>query len=179
MLREVIGSHRERKNEMTKAREKSDERVVPEDHRKVVPTEVVDRGGKALTRHEQAGQLGLRFGTADSPQGVDVGAAMGQPMPAPHAMPKPKHTKSTRLRPMLLEEVAEEDNLRNAFNRVALNDGAAGPDGKSVSEVRKHLASVIAMLHRTLLKGSYKPGEIRRVWIPKASGGKRGWEFPT
>ena len=164
---------------MTKAREKSDDRVVPEDRRKATPSAEVERGGKAGTQREQAGQLGLRFGTADSPQGDVAGTVMSQLTTVTSAVPKPKSTKSTRLRPMTMEEIAEEENLLRAFKHVASNDGAAGPDGESITEVRKHLDDVIATLHRKLLDETYRVGEIRRVWIPKASGGRRGLGIPN
>ncbi len=53
-----------------------------------------------------------------------------------------------------------------------------GPDRQSVAEVRVHLVDVLTMLHRELLEGSYRPGLIRRVWIPKSGGGERGLGIP-
>jgi group II intron reverse transcriptase/maturase len=34
-------------------------------------------------------------------------------------------------------------------------------------------------LHRALLDGTYQPGDIRRVWIPKPGGGERGLGIPN
>jgi group II intron reverse transcriptase/maturase len=70
-------------------------------------------------------------------------------------------------------------NLRRAFERVADNDGAPGVDRVSVAEVAKHLDDVVAGLHQTLLDGSYQPGLVRRVWIPKSGGGQRGLGIPN
>lgn len=83
------------------------------------------------------------------------------------------------LRPMTMEEVASEDNLLVAFRQVASNDGAAGPDRQSVAVVREHRDEVLGRLRRELLAGSYVPGLIRRVWIPKAGGGERGLGIPN
>jgi len=80
---------------------------------------------------------------------------------------------------MTIEEIANESNLRLAFSRVAANRGAPGPDQQSVAEVRQNLAACLSKLHRGLLDGSYRVGEIRRVWIPKASGGQRGLGIPN
>jgi group II intron reverse transcriptase/maturase len=80
---------------------------------------------------------------------------------------------------MSMEEVASEANLRLAFEKVASNKGAPGPDRQSVAEVREHLDVVIPALHAALLDGSYRPGTIRRVWIPKAGGGERGLGIPN
>jgi RNA-directed DNA polymerase len=45
--------------------------------------------------------------------------------------------------------------------------------------VRKHLDEVIPRLTKALQNESYVPGDIRRVWIPKAGGGQRGLGIPN
>lgn len=159
-------------------REKSDDRVVPKDHRKAVPTDA-GRGGKAVTASEDAGQLALFPGTADSPKGAATEAESGRPASAPRAVPKPRTTRGALPRPMILEEVASLRNLELAFSNVAKNEGAPGPDRVAIAEVREYLDDVMAELHRTLLDGSYRAGLIRRVWIPKAGGGQRGLGIPN
>lgn len=80
---------------------------------------------------------------------------------------------------MVLEEVASIDNLRKAFRQVRRNHGAPGPDGQTVEEVEKDLAIVLPRLQKALLGETYRPGMIRRVWIPKpGSGGQRGLGIP-
>ncbi len=103
---------------MTKGREGSDGRTVPEGRRKAVPI-VTTRGGKATTASESEGQLTLLCETADSPKGDDGGAEAGQPVPATIAVPKSRSTTSTTLPAMTMEEVANEGNLRVAFWKVA------------------------------------------------------------
>ncbi len=81
---------------------------------------------------------------------------------------------------MTIEEVAREENLKEAFEKVASNDGAPGPDRQTIDEVRKHLGTILPALSHGLLEGTYQPGEIRRVWIPKAGGGgERGLGIPN
>jgi RNA-directed DNA polymerase len=94
---------------------------------------------------------------------------------------EPKSAKGTGsdLPPMTMEEIASDANLRVAFRRVAANRGAPGPDRETIAEVREHLDDCLATLHRSLLDGSYRVGDIRRVWIPKANGGKRGLGVPN
>ncbi len=167
---------------MTTRREKSDGRTVPEGHRKAAPTAselARSRGGKATTASQQAGQLGLFRETADSPQGADGGTDAGQPAPAPRAVPKSRSTKGNVLPAMTMEEVSNEENLMGAFQKVASNQGAPGPDRQSIAEVRAHLGTILPALHRELLSGSYRPGDIRRVWIPKSGGGQRGLGIPN
>jgi len=174
----VSGRHQERKNKMSKGREESDGRVVPEGRRKAVRT-VAKRGGKATTAREREGQLGLFRETADSPKGADGGVDAGRPAPAPSAVPKSRKTKRRVPLAMTMEEVASDENLRSAFQAVASNHGAPGPDRQSVEEVREHLDDVLAIVRRELLEGRYRPGLIRRVYIPKAGGGERGLGIPN
>lgn len=132
-----------------------------------------------VTEREEAGQLGLLLGTADNPRGNAADAGGHRCPPEPVAVPKPRSTTRTTLRPRTMEEVADPGNLAEAFERVASNDGAAGPDGKSVAEVHAHLGDVLNRLRRALLDGTYRPGFTRRVWIPKHGGGERGLGIPN
>lgn len=164
------------------ARQKSEDRTVPKGRRKPVPTRSDERleGGKAIPVDERTQQLGLFFGTAEVREAqtarVDGGAGVGLPTPAPRATPKPK-TKEKTAALATMEEVTTR--LAEAFEKVASNKGAAGPDGMSVDEVRAHFSELVPKLKRELLAGTYRPGEIRRVWIPKAGGGQRGLGIPN
>lgn len=160
-------------------RQKSDGRVVPEGRRKPVPPRARE-AGKATTVEQQGGQLELFSGTAEGTEArarvIDGGAVRGAPRSAPRATPKPE-TKRQTVQPVTMEAIAAE--LRDAFHKVAANRGAPGPDRQTVDEVRKHLDVVLARLTTTLLDGSYRAGDIRRVWIPKAGGGERGLGIPN
>jgi len=157
---------------MTKTREKSDRRIVPK------------KGGnapreKAATASEQAGQLGLFSGKVDSPKGADGRAGRDRSLPAKCAVHIPENKKGNDLPTMTMEEVASHENLKEAFRQVASNKGAPGPDGKSIEEVRQRLGEILSLLHKKLLDESYRPGMVRRVWIPKPGGkGERGLGIP-
>jgi RNA-directed DNA polymerase len=164
------------------ARQKSEDRTVPQGRRKAVPTRGDERlgGGKAIPVDEQMRQLGLPFGTAEvreaTAKRVDGGAEASRLASAPRAKPKPK-SKEKRAASVTMEEVTR--GLGEAFRKVASNKGAAGPDGQSINEVRAHLDELLPSLGQALLEGSYRPGDIRRVWIPKAGGGQRGLGIPN
>lgn len=182
-MREVpAGSRRERKNEAMKGREKSDGRVVPEARRKAGPIDS-GRGGKATTAREATGQLQLAFETADNPRGNVAGADGGGPPSEPRAEPKSNDTSTSDPSPVTtaatMEAIASQENLTRSWQQVAANDGAAGPDMKSIESMRPSIDETLETLRRELLAGTYKPGEIRRVWIPKASGGQRGLGIPN
>jgi len=76
-----------------------------------------------------------------------------------------------------MEEVV--GRLDAAFESVASNKGAPGPDRRSIEWVREHLGDVLPKLGAALLSGDYRPGMIRRVWIPKPGGGQRGLGIPN
>ena len=79
----------------------------------------------------------------------------------------------------LMEAVASEFNLWVSLYKVVQNKGAPGVDGVSVETVLAHSKELLPQLRRLLLEGSYRPGDIRRVWIPKPGGGERGLGIPT
>ena len=164
---------------MTTRREESDGREVPEGRRKATPTADEPRGGKATTASKQAGQQELFSETADSPKGAVPGPGRDlSQRQARYAVPMSEDTNGTIPPAMTMEEVASETNLRRAFERVASNDGAPGPDRQTVTMVRRHLDGILRSVRQALLEGSYRPGLIRRVWIPKPGGGERGLGIP-
>jgi len=78
-----------------------------------------------------------------------------------------------------MEAVVERANLKKALAQVKRNKGAGGIDGMTVDELPAHLKEHWPMLRTQLLEGTYKPRPVRRVEIPKASGGTRPLGIPT
>lgn len=66
-----------------------------------------------------------------------------------------------------------------AFKRVKANQGAAGVDGQSIQDFEARLGDNLYKLWNRLSSGSYMPPPVRRVDIPKASGGTRPLGIPT
>jgi len=79
----------------------------------------------------------------------------------------------------LLEEVASEANLAAALLNVVRNKGAPGLGGQTVAMAEAKAPSMIAVLRRDLLAECYRPGDVRRVWLPKPGGGERGLGIPN
>jgi RNA-directed DNA polymerase len=79
----------------------------------------------------------------------------------------------------LMEAVVERENLKKALAQVKRNKGAAGIDGMSVDDLSAHLTEHWPMIRAQLREGTYKPQPVRRVEIPKASGGTRPLGIPT
>jgi group II intron reverse transcriptase/maturase len=78
-----------------------------------------------------------------------------------------------------MEEILEPDNLRAAYHRVVRNKGKPGVDGMSVDQLKPYLKHHWTKISDDLLKGTYKPFPVRRVYIDKPGGGKRGLGIPT
>ena len=66
-----------------------------------------------------------------------------------------------------------------AFKKVKANQGAAGVDGQSIADFEADLSNNLYELWNRLSSGSYFPPPVRRVDIPKASGGTRRLGIPT
>jgi RNA-directed DNA polymerase len=78
-----------------------------------------------------------------------------------------------------MEAVVERENLKKALARVKRNKGAAGIDGMTVDDLPAHLKEHWPTICLQLLEGTYKSQPVRRVEIPKASGGTRSLGIPT
>ena len=79
----------------------------------------------------------------------------------------------------LMEQVVERSNLWLAYQRVVQNKGAAGVDDLTVCEFKDWLKVHWLSVKRALLEGRYLPRPVRRVDIPKPSGGIRTLGVPT
>ncbi|MGF6227856.1 group II intron reverse transcriptase/maturase [Inquilinus ginsengisoli] len=78
-----------------------------------------------------------------------------------------------------MEIILDRENLKTALARVRRNKGAAGVDGMDVDDLPAHLKRHWPAIRAQLINGTYKPQPVRRVEIPKASGGVRPLGIPT
>jgi group II intron reverse transcriptase/maturase len=79
----------------------------------------------------------------------------------------------------LWELIFSRSNLFRALERVQANGGAPGVDGMSVEELPEHLKAHWPSIREKLEAGTYQPSPVRRVEIPKPSGGVRLIGIPT
>jgi RNA-directed DNA polymerase len=75
----------------------------------------------------------------------------------------------------LWEQFLARGTLAEALRRVEQNAGAAGIDGMSSEELRPWLKDHWPEVRSRLEAGTYRPLPVRRVMIPKPSGGQRSW----
>ncbi len=78
-----------------------------------------------------------------------------------------------------MEQAVSPENYRNALAAVTRNDGAPGIDRMKAAELEKHLEIHWEKIQAKLLAGTYVPTPVRRVEIPKPSGGVRMLGIPT
>jgi hypothetical protein len=60
-----------------------------------------------------------------------------------------------------------------AWRRVKANRGSAGADGRSIEDTAAYLRAHWPGIREAILNGSYRPTPVKRVQIPKPSGGRR------
>ena len=78
-----------------------------------------------------------------------------------------------------MEEVVGEENRQAALKAVKRNGGAPGIDHMKTTELENHLQAHWDKIRVKLLAGTYVPSPVRRVEIPKPSGGTRMLGIPT
>jgi RNA-directed DNA polymerase len=80
----------------------------------------------------------------------------------------------------LYDKVYRRDILEHAYALCRANKGAAGPDGMSFEDIeRAGAAALTNQLAEQLQDKTYRPGPIRRVYIPKDSGAERPLGIPN
>jgi len=78
----------------------------------------------------------------------------------------------------VMEAVCERENLRKAWQRVRANKGGPGVDGLNIAATANYLRAHWPRIRDRLLEGTYVPQPVKRVEIPKPTGGVRKLGVP-
>ena len=149
-------------------------------------------GGKG-PNFDHAGEVGKREGMAgvsrsNSPGRSSPAAADEEPLVAsPVKVRELQRTlwaaakqSSGRRFHALFDRICRDDVLREAWERVRANRGAAGVDRITLVAVEDYgVDRMLRELRGDLQSGRYRPAPARRVEIPKPRGGKRPLGIPT
>lgn len=79
----------------------------------------------------------------------------------------------------MLKQVLSRENMAAAWKRVKANKGSAGVDGLTIEQTAEHLREHWPRVRKELIAGKYQPQAVRRVEIPKPTGGMRELGIPT
>lgn len=79
----------------------------------------------------------------------------------------------------LLERILSRPNILKAWKRVKANKGAQGIDGINIEAFPEYLKANWSRIREELFAGTYQPSPVRRVEIPKQTGGFRPLGIPT
>lgn len=80
----------------------------------------------------------------------------------------------------LYDKVYRADVLGHAYAIAKANAGAPGPDGVTFAAIEERgTARMLEKLREELQTKNYRPGPVRRVYIPKLSGGERPLGIPN
>lgn len=79
----------------------------------------------------------------------------------------------------LYGDLCRRDVLETATKAVVAHGGAAGIDGIATAQVQAGAEDFLNTLQAQLKDRSYRPGPVKRVWIPKADGQPRPLGIPN
>ena len=87
--------------------------------------------------------------------------------------------KQRTLTSNLLNKIVDYENLTRAYKQVKRNNGSGGVDKMEIEDLGRWLKENIEDLRTSILNEEYQVSAVRKVEIPKPTGGTRALGIPT
>ena len=158
--------------DLTAAQKSAEGKVGGSAPSKARTVEVVSRAVNLARAMRQKNQIELNSGTGAEGEAQSAAARETEASAAKASLEHPA------VAGLSMEAVVERENLKKALAQVKRNKGAPGTDGMTVEDLGPYLKEHWPTIRAQLLAGTYKPQPVRRVEIPKASGGLRPLGIP-
>ncbi len=124
------------------------------------------------------GQSQKRRGEASEANGNESGQyPEGEPACVIHLTSGEEQTVNNQS--WLMKKLVSTENMTEAYKRVVRNKGAPGVDGITTDGLKNLLRESWETTKQQLLEGTYRPQPVKRVEIPKPTGGVRKLGIPT
>lgn len=134
------------------------------------------RKDKMRQKKDYGRQLEL-FNAEGEPAGLKAGRSSREVLSGDELSSRLERQRT--LTESLTEKIVDYENLKKAFEQVRKNDGSSGIDQMGIGDLRVWLGRKLDNLRTSLLTESYKVSPVRKVEIPKATGGSRMLGIPT
>lgn len=79
----------------------------------------------------------------------------------------------------LIDKILNDENIKEAMEKVKSNKGAPGIDKMPVKEIDEYFKEHKEEIKEAIIEMKYKPEPVRRVYIPKSNGSKRPLGIPN
>ena len=137
---------------------------------------IPNRNGEVSRRHSTASALAGRPEHEGRQESLRCEESSVKPNGGDESLSKQDKLES---RNDLLECILSRENMLKAWKRVKANKGSSGIDEMTVEEFPEFARHNWEHIRLSLMKGTYTPKAVRRVEIPKPTGGKRPLGIPS
>lgn len=134
------------------------------------------RKGKKQQKRIRASQMNLFIGRT-KPAGITIGRTERDTQTGVELSSRLENQRT--LTAHLLTKIVDYENLTRSYKQVKRNGGSSGVDQMEIEELGQWLKDHVNDLRISILNEEYKVSSVRKVEIPKPTGGTRLLGIPT
>lgn len=158
------------------SRERSTEVMIIREGSNLLTKEASKMRKDKQQRKKAKEQLDLFRGTIE-PNGTTIGRTDGNLQSGVELSSRLE--KQRTLTANLLTKIVDYENLNRAYKQVRRNDGSSGVDKMEIEDLVQWLKANLDDLRTSILTEQYEVSAVRKVEIPKPTGGTRMLGIPT